>query len=266
MTRIAIHGAAGRMGRRLVALAHEAEDLTVAAALEQPGHAQLGRDAGTVAGVGEISVKLADIASLSDVGADVLIDFSLPPGARDALKLCVERGWPCVMGTTGLTTEDQRALDEAAANIPVLWAANFSRVVNVLTELVARAAPMLGDDYDVEVLEAHHRFKKDAPSGTAISLARTICDAAGRDFDKHVVFTRHGDDVPRRPGQITMQALRIGDHPGEHTVYFAALGERLELKHVSTSRDSYARGALGAARWIAGKGPGRYTMKDVLGL
>lgn len=266
MTRIVIHGAAGRMGLRLVALAQEAADLSVVAAVDRPDHPHRGEDIGTIAGVGPIGVKLGNALPAGGDAADVLIDFSLPQGAGDVIASCVKAGWPLVMGTTGLTAAHQQALDAAAGSIPVLQATNFSRVVNVLHALLEKAAPLFDRDYDVEVLEAHHRFKKDAPSGTALSLAKTICAASGRDFDTDVIYTRHGDDVPRKPGEITMQTLRIGDHPGEHTVYFAAPGERLELKHVSTSRDSYARGALEAAAWLAKKSPGRYMMRDVLGL
>jgi len=203
---------------------------------------------------------------LTAVGADVVIDFSLPAGFRRTLAWCREARTPLVIGTTGLTDADDAAIDAAAGSTPVLRATNFSLVVNVLHELIARAAPMLGPGYDIEVMEAHHRFKKDAPSGTALSLARTACDATGRDFAKDVLTTRSGDDVPRQANDITVQSIRIGDHPGEHTVYFAAPGERLELKHVSTSRDSYATGALRAAKWLASQPAGRYGMKDVLGI
>jgi len=265
MTRIAIHGAAGRMGRRLVALTDADPSLTLFAAIDTPGCAELGQDAGTIAGVGAIGVTIEHTLQ-PNVTPDVVIDFSLPDGTREAIKLCRKRKLPLVIGTTGLTPHHERAITQAARVIPILQAANFSRVVNVLHALLDKAAPLFDRNYDVEILEAHHRFKKDAPSGTAISLAKTICAASGRDFDKDVVYTRHGDDAPRKPGEMTVQTLRLGDLPGEHTVYFAAPGERLELKHVSTSRDSYARGALDAAAWLAKKKPGRYTMRDVLGL
>ncbi len=264
-TTIAIHGAAGRMGRRLVALAADA-GLTVTAAADAPGHPDLGKDAGELAGIGRLGIPLAD-ALIQPQSA--VIDFSLPEGTRRVLPWCVEHQVPLVVGTTGLTDADDAALTAAAKTIPVLRATNFSLVVNVLHELIKRAAPILGDDYDIEIMEAHHRFKKDAPSGTALSLAQTVCEATGRDFAKDVLTTRSGDDVPRHRHEVTVQAIRIGDHPGEHTVYFAAPGERLELRHVSTSRDSYVLGALRAAKWLAGDGgkaPGRYDMKDVLGL
>lgn len=263
--KVAIHGAAGRMGSRLVALTLESADLQLAAALDAPSHPAVGRDAGEIAGAGTAGVALAGEWP-GDTAVEVLIDFTLPQGTRRIVPMCVERGVPLVVGTTGLTAEDEAMLDEAAASIPVLKATNFSLVVNVLNVLAAQAAKMLNDDYDIEILEAHHRFKKDAPSGTALTLAQHICQATGRDFDKDVVYCRHGDNVTRQPREITVQALRIGDHVGEHTAYFAALGERLELKHVSTNRDSYVRGALHAARWLVRQPAGRYDMTNVLGL
>lgn len=262
MTRLAIHGAAGRMGRRLIALAAQDDTLTPAAAIEHAGHPDLGADAGTLAGAGELGVPLADSLGAA---CDVLIDFSLPEGFRRALAECVTQGLPIVVGTTGLTPEDDRALDQAAKTIPVLQATNFSLVVNVMWKLAAQAAQLL-EGYDIEVLEAHHRMKKDAPSGTAMTLAHKLCEATGRDPEKDLVYTRHGHEALRQPNEITVQTLRIGDDPGQHTAYFAGIGERLEIKHVSTSRDSYALGALRAAKWLAGKEAGRYSMADVLGI
>lgn len=263
MTRLAIHGAAGRMGRRLVALAAQDDRLTLASAIEHAGHADLGTDAGQLAGTGDLGFALAD--ALGETVCDVLIDFSLPQGFRRALADCVQRKLPIVVGTTGLTAEDDRALDQASATIPVLQATNFSLVVNVMWKLAAQAAQLL-QGYDIEVLEAHHRMKKDAPSGTALTLAHKLCEATGRDPNEDLVFTRHGDEALRKPNEITVQTLRIGDDPGQHTAYFAGVGERLEIKHVSTSRDSYALGALRAAKWLAKQEAGRYDMADVLGL
>lgn len=265
MNNILIHGAAGRMGRRLVALTLERDDLTLVGAVDSPNCPDSGSDAGVLAGMGECGVSLA-CEMPSETAVDVVIDFSLPQGTRAVVPWCVRRGVALVVGTTGLTAEDEQMLDEAAKTIPVLKASNFSLVVNVLNKLAAEAAQLLGDDYDIEILEAHHRFKKDAPSGTAITLAEHICQAVDRDPQETIRYERHGDDVLRQPGEVTIQALRIGDHVGEHTAYFATLGERLELKHVSTSRDSYVLGALRAAKWLIDRGPGRYTMPDVLGI
>ena len=244
MLELAIHGSAGRMGQRLVALAADDPDLTVRSAVDAsaPDGDRLQGRYGAV------------------------IDFSVPAGTREAARFCVDTGSPLVVGTTGLTDADGAMLDEAAGSIPVLQATNFSLVVNVLNHLARQAVQLLGEGYDLEILEAHHRYKVDAPSGTALTLARVVAEAAGRDFDRDVKLARHGDDVPRQPTDITVQTLRMGDHPGEHTLFLAAPGERLELKHVSTSRDSYAGGALRAAKWLAGREPGRYTMADVLGL
>jgi len=251
------------MGRRLVALAAQDDTLSPVAAIEHANHPELGTDAGSLAGVGELGFALGK--SLGSTACDALIDFSLPEGFRTALADCVERKLPIVVGTTGLTDVDQQALDAAALTIPVLQATNFSLVVNVMWKLAAQAAQLL-EGYDIEVLEAHHRYKKDAPSGTAMTLAHKLCKATGRDPEHDLVYTRHGHDAERKPNEITVQTLRIGDDPGQHTAYFAGIGERLEIKHVSTSRDSYALGALRAAKWLAGQSAGRYHMADVLGL
>lgn len=250
------------MGRRLVALAVADDSLTPVAAVEHDSHADLGTDAGTLAGCDTLGFALSD--SLGDADCDALIDFSLPEGFRKALAECVQRKLPIVVGTTGLIPEDDALLNDAAATIPVLQATNFSLVVNVMWKLAAEAAKLL-EGYDIEVLEAHHRFKQDAPSGTALTLAHKLCEATGRDPEQNLVFARHGD-APRNETDITVQTLRIGDDPGQHTAFFAGIGERLEIKHVSTSRDSYALGALRAAKWLASQKPGRYDMSDVLGL
>jgi len=261
-TNIAIIGAAGRMGTRLVALAKEDPDLRVAAAIERPDHPLIGKDAGEVAGVGPIKTAIT-----RDLKTDpqVLIDFSTPASMRHWLKSCRDRRIAILIGTTGLQWGDQTAIDQAAADIPVLQATNMSLGVALLSRIVAQVAKQLGDDYDIEVVESHHRFKKDAPSGTASTLAESILEATGKGQDA-LVFGRKGDDVERKRGQIGMHSLRLGDEIGTHTAYFAALGERLELTHVATSRDTFARGALRAAKWLASQKPGRYTIADVLGL
>ena len=169
------------------------------------------------------------------------------------------------IGTTGLQEQDHAAIDRAAADIPILQAPNMSVGVNVLFKIAGQVASMLGDDYDVEIVEAHHRFKKDAPSGTAYGLADAILKATGKTRDS-MAFGRHGDDATRKPGEIGIHSLRIGDDVGRHTAYFAALGERLELTHVATNRDTFVHGALKAAKWLAGQKPGRYVLADMLGL
>ncbi len=262
MTSIAITGAAGRMGVRLVALARQTPNLEVVAALERADHPMLGKDAGAVAGIGEFGVPLA-----SDLSASprVLIDFTVPAALRRWLDECRRRRIAMVIGTTGLQPSDHAAIDAAAADIAIVQSPNMSLGVNLLFQLVGQVAKTLGDDYDIEIIEAHHRFKKDAPSGTAMGLAESILKTTGKTADD-LVFSRHGDDVVRRRGQIGMHSLRVGDEVGRHTVHFAALGERLELTHVATNRDTFVHGALKAAAWIDGGKPGRYTLRDVLGL
>jgi 4-hydroxy-tetrahydrodipicolinate reductase len=281
VTTIAIHGAAGRMGRRLVALAMEDPGLRLGAAVEMVGHSLLDQDAGDLAGAGRAGVALTDqlppgrsardeVASGSGGtgggGVDVVIDFTQPAAFRGMIRAAADAGVAVVVGTTGLTGDDHRLIDEAARKIAVLQAPNMSLGVNMLFALAGQVARRLGDDYDIEITEAHHRFKKDAPSGTAEGIARAICEATGKDPVRDVVHGRHGDDVPRKPGQIGMHALRLGDVVGRHTVSFATLGEELQLTHIASSRDIFARGALTAAKWLKGKPAGRYTMADVLGL
>ena len=262
MTTLAITGAAGRMGQRLVALAKQSGRFDVVGAVERADHESQGRDAGEVAGVGAIGVPVtADLRPTPHV----LIDFTSPASMRQWLATCRSRGVAMVIGTTGLQPADQAAIEAAAADIPVLQAPNMSLGVNLLFKVAAEVAKRLGDDYDVEIVEGHHRFKKDAPSGTAMGLADAILNATGKTRDA-LAYDRYGDDCVRRRGEVGMHALRIGDEVGRHTAYFAALGERLELTHVATSRDTFVHGALRAAGWLAGRPPGRYSMADVLGL
>ncbi len=263
MVRVVINGAAGRMGQRLVALISQDNGLQLRAAVEATGHSQLGMDAGTLAGVEPLSVPITDQYPGS---ADVVIDFSVPAGTRRAIHACVQTKAALVIGTTGLSGDDHQAIDDAAKTVAVLQAPNMSLGVNLLFALCAQVAKQLGDDYDIEITETHHRFKLDAPSGTALAMAKAICDATGRDFDGDVVYGRYGDEVPRKRGQIGMHAIRGGDVVGRHTAGFATLGEELQLTHIASSRDVFARGALRAAVWLAAKSPGRYTMADVLGL
>src|SRR5258708_3827928 len=184
---------------------------------------------------------------------------------RHWLRTCRDRGIAMVIGTTGLESADHAGIDVAAMDIPILQAPNMSLGVNVLFKIAGEVAKLLGPDYDIEIIEAHHRFKKDAPSGTAMGLADAILNATGKARDA-LIFDRHGDECPRQPGDIGMHALRVGDEVGRHTAYFAALGERLELTHVATNRDTFVHGALRAARWLAQQKPGRYTISSMLGL
>ncbi len=262
MTNIAITGSAGRMGLRLVALGHENPNTTVVAAVEKGDSPHIDRDAGEVAGVGKIGVP---ITSDLRADADVVIDFTVPAAMRHWLKVCRDKKIAMIVGTTGLTASDHALIDQAAADIAILQAGNMSLGVTVMCKIVGEVAKMLGDDYDVEVTEAHHRFKKDAPSGTAEMIAKSIIDALGRTHDdlKH---GRHGAECTRTRKEVGMHSLRLGDEIGLHTAYFGGLGERLEITHKATNRDTFVHGALRAAVWLAQQKPGRYTIGDVLGI
>jgi 4-hydroxy-tetrahydrodipicolinate reductase len=251
------------MGQRIIALALEDKDLTLGAALDAPGHPQLGRDIGEVAGAGQLGVPVwADLPL--EQRLDVMIDFSLPEGTMAVLPLCVQRRIPLVVATTGHTQAQRQEIEAAAHETAILMAPNMSLAVNVLMKLVRQAAESLrGKGFDVEITERHHRFKKDSPSGTALHFARLIQEAMGQSQ------LRHGREglVGERPAhEIGIHAIRVGDNVGEHTIIFSTLGETLELTHRAHSRDCYARGALQAARFLADRPPGRYSMNDVLGL
>lgn len=260
---IAIHGAAGRMGRRLVALGYDDPDLTVSAAIECEGHPAIGSDAGLLAGVGEIGIELG---SQLDSNSNAVIDFSIPDGAEAITKACVAQRVPLVMATTGLNENQQDLLVQAAATIPVVWAPNMSLAVNLTMQLAQIAARTLRDHpsgTDVEIIERHHRFKEDAPSGTALRFGEIIAEAMGQTSLTH---GRQGRPGIRPRDEIAYHAVRVGDNPGEHTIVFGLLGETIELRVASTNRDCYAQGALAAAKFVANQPPGMYGMNDVLGL
>lgn len=260
---IGINGACGRMGQRIIQLASEDKDLVIAAALDAPGNPQFGRNAGEVAGVGPLDVPVQAELSPSQ-RLDVLIDFSLPEGTMAVLPVCVARRIPIVIATTGHSAAQRAEIEEAAHETAVLLAPNMSLAVNVLMKLIRQAAEVLRDkDFDVEIIERHHRFKKDSPSGTALHLARIAQEAMGQSELRH---GRHGLVGERARHEIGIHAVRVGDNVGEHTVVFSTLGETLELTHRAHTRDCYARGALQAAKFLADRPAGRYTMNDVLGL
>ena len=262
MIRIAIAGAAGRMGRRIAALAIEGEQFDIVSAMEAAGHAQIGRDVGELAGPGAFGVTVTE--TLQD-RPDVLIDFSLPAGTVHWIDVCLSHDIRMVTGTTGLTPSQEAAVADAASRIAIVRASNYSIGINVLLKAVGLVARTLGPDYDIEISETHHRFKKDAPSGTAIMLARAACEALGLDYGETAVLGRGGRGQ-RKPGEIGIHALRVGDTVGEHAVHFGNLGETVTLSHSAHTRDTFARGALRAARWIADKPAGLYDVQDVLGL
>lgn len=263
--RIAVAGAAGRMGRALVeALAH-AVDMQLVAALEQPGHPALGRDAGETAGL-RCEVPVSTDLKQATGASDVLIDFTRPEATLSHLAACRARGVRMVIGTTGFSPAQKAEIEAAARDVAIVLSPNFSVGVNVAFRLLALAARALGPDYDVEIVEAHHRHKVDAPSGTAMRMGEVLARALGRDLNRDGVFAREGVTGARPAGAIGFATVRGGDVVGDHTVLFAGIGERVELTHKASSRATFALGALRAARFLADKAAGLYDMQDVLGL
>ncbi len=261
--RIAIHGAAGRMGQRLVALGHADETLEIAGAIESASHPMIGQDAGALAGVGEIGVAFSPEIP---AGVEAVIDFSVPAAAELITAQCVERGIALVSATTGLSDAQNQQLREASQQIPIVWAPNMSLAVNLTMKLAEVAGTALKDHpggADVEILERHHRYKEDSPSGTALKFGEIIADAMGQTDHVH---GREGQVGARSHDEIAYHAIRVGDNPGEHTIVFGLLGETIELTVRATNRDSYALGALAAAKFATNQGPGIYSMADVLGL
>ena len=262
--KLVVHGAAGRMGQRIVACAiTESAQWNVVAAIDRSGHPRLGEDVGQVAGVGEIGVPLA---TSWDVLADVVIDFSLPGAVRGIAEACVQRSVPLVVATTGLEPDDEEAIEEAAKKVPVLVSPSMSLAVNIAMDLVGRAGRLLrgvGSRADVEIIECHHHHKEDAPSGTALKFGRIVKDVMGQTSETH---GREGRPGARPEAEVGYHAVRSGDNPGEHTILFGLEGESLSVNVRATNRDSYARGALAAAAFLVGKPAGMYDMNDVLGI
>src|SRR5262245_21137510 len=262
-TIVGINGACGRMGQRLVALAHEDRELTIGAALEAPGHPGFGRDAGEVAGVGKIGLPVTEDVPLNQL-LNVIIDFSHPEGTMSALLVCLQRKIPLVVATTGHTAKQREEIEAAAHDIAILMAPNMSLAVNLLYSLTRQAAAALaGKGFDVEIVVRHHRFKKDSPSGTALQFAKVVQELMGQ---THLQHGREGMVGERPAKEIGLHAVRVGDNPGEHAIIFSTLGETMELVHRAHSRDCYPRGALQAPKSLADRPAGRYTMKDVLAL
>ena len=262
--RLAVHGAAGRMGQRVVALAADDDAFRLVGAIDRPDHEQLGRDAGTLAGRDAAGVSLS---SQWPSAADVLVDFSLPDAFDDCLQHCAGNHLPMVLATTGLSDAQKHDLRAAAQSIPIVWAPSMSLAVNLTMRLAEQVAQTLRDvagGLDVEILERHHRYKADAPSGTALKFGELIAEKLPGPIQH--VHGRHGHTGERGRQEIGYHAIRVGDNPGEHTVVFGMLGERIELNVAASNRDCYASGALAAAKWLQGRSPGLYNMFDVLGL
>ena len=264
--RIAVTGVAGRMGRTLVEAIDARDDCALGGAVERAGSSVLGVDAGDLAGIGARGVPV--VGDLSDVldAVDVVVDFTTPAASAAHAALCAEAGRAIVIGTTGLDDAALAALDGAAVRVPVVWAPNFSVGVNLSLQLLRLAAGVLGDTADVEIVEMHHRHKVDAPSGTALRMGEVLAETLGRDLADVAEHGRSGISGARDRRAIGFHALRGGDVVGDHTVIFAADGERIEISHRASNRMTFASGAIRAAVWSAGRGPGRYGMDDVLGL
>jgi len=262
--RIAVAGASGRMGQMLIgSLAAAHDGLTLAAALDQPGAALAGQDAGSLLGLATGVTVTDDLTALAD--AQVLIDFTRPDGTLAHLRACVAAGVNLVIGTTGFDAAGRRAIAAASEHIAIVFAPNMSVGVNATLTLLDAAARLLGEDYDVEILDAHHRNKIDAPSGTALAMGATVAAARGKPLDELATWSRHGDTGVRPRGAIGFAAVRGGDLVGEHTVYFCGAGERIEITHRAASRETYAQGALRAARFLRGRDKGLFDMQAVLG-
>ncbi len=266
MVRIAVAGAAGRMGSRIVALSCEYESVKLTGAFERKDHKDIGKDIGLIAGIGETSVPLSDNIEKVLAESDVVIDFTHVVPTLENLKAAAAKGKAMVIGTTGFTKEQVEEIRKLTKNIPCVMASNMSLGVNLLLKVLQDVARTLGDDYDIEIIEAHHRMKKDAPSGTAMKMAQVISQAVNRNLDEVGVYARKGMIGERTRKEIGIQTIRAGDIVGEHTVLFGGLGERIEITHKASSRDTFARGALKAAVWVSGKPAGLYDMQDVLGL
>ncbi len=259
MTKIIVTGLSGRMGSHIADLVRKTHGTELAGATEAPGSFAIGTT------LPEGHQVVDDLAKCIE-RSDVVIDFTSPEATLYHASVAAQHGKAMVVGTTGFSEKQKKELSEYLKKIPGVWAPNMSIGVNVLLKVVAETARHLGDDYDVEIIEAHHRHKKDAPSGTALALGESVAAALGRNFSKVVCYHREGQTGERPAGQIGMQTLRGGDIVGDHTVMFAGIGERIELTHRANNRDNFARGAVLAAKWIHGKSPGIYGMTDVLGL
>lgn len=266
MVQVAITGVTGRMGKSLVQAAFESEDVSCAAAVARTGHQSLGQDAGLLAGIEANHVEVIQSLQQCIDAVDVVIDFTLPDPCIENLTVCQKAGRALVIGTTGFSPQQRHQIEIAAEKIPVVLAPNMSVGVNLSFKLLEIASKVLGDSVDIEIIEAHHRHKLDAPSGTALRMGEVIADTLDRNLDTEAVWSRHGRMDERKPNEIGFSVIRAGDIVGEHTAMFANEGERLEITHKASSRMTFASGAMRAAQWILNKPAGLYDMQDVLGL
>ena len=266
MLNVSVLGASGRMGRSLLECIAEDKDLRLVGALTEPSDPEVGKDAGISAGLGSLGVSLLDNRTDVLEAAEVAIDFTLPEATQANVAACIDSGTALVIGTTGLEEEDVKSLREASGRIPLVYGRNMSVGVNVFMDLVRRAARALGEEYDAEILDAHHSQKVDAPSGTALALGEEVAKARGRTLEELGVKTRVGRTGPRAPNSVGFSVIRAGNIVGDHSVFFASPDERIELIHRATNRRTFARGALRAATWVHDKKPGFYSMRDVLDL
>ncbi len=266
MTKAIVAGAAGRMGKRIVHMIQQSGDVEIAGAFEHANHPDINKDAGQVAGIGEIGIPIAGSLQEACDQGEVIIDFTAPEATLQNVRFAHSRGLSVVIGTTGITGAALEELEELAKSMRCVMAPNMSVGVNVMFKMAEEMARLLGEGYDMEILEVHHRLKKDAPSGTAMRLAQILAQATDRDLDEVAVYGRKGMIGERTDKEIGVQTWRAGDITGEHTVMFGGIGERLELIHRAHNRDNFARGAVRAATWVVGQSPGLYDMQDVLGL
>jgi len=266
MINVIVAGAAGRMGSRLVALIKDSVALTLFGAVEEKGHHALGEDAGEIAGCGKAGIQITDdLPRLLERG-DVVIDFSTPEATLHHLRAVGQRRRAMVIGTTGLNASELEELKSMTRHIACVFSPNMSVGVNLIYKVIGEMAKTLGDEYDIEVIEAHHRLKKDAPSGTALKIAEVLASAVNRDLNQVGVYARKGLIGERKKQEIGIQTIRAGDIVGDHTILFGGMGERIEVTHRASSRDTFARGALRAAHWVVKQQPGLYDMMDVLSL
>ncbi|WP_412972882.1 4-hydroxy-tetrahydrodipicolinate reductase [Glaciecola sp. MF2-115] len=266
MTKIGVLGANGRMGRVLIDACYQHTEVSLGFASVREGSSLVGIDAGELAGIAKQYITVCSVNQQPTDIADVIIDFTLPEALKANLEWCVKNKKAIVIGTTGLSSEYLGLIDEAAKSIPVVFAANYSVGVNLLLSLARKTSAVMGQDADIEIVEAHHRYKKDAPSGTAVAIGEVIAEELGRDLSKCAVYGRQGDTGERDQQTIGFSTIRAGDIVGEHTAIFATIGERIELTHKASSRLTFANGALTAAIWLKNKPAGLYSMQQVLNL